>query len=121
MIEHLYTYKATLLYVYDGDSITSFKLDFGFGFSHIIKRGEGRSIRLYGVNAEPLSTDLGKQARDFLKQFEGQEVLVKSYKDKTGKYGRYLFEVFAEYEGKLQNINKVMLEKGLVKNYNNDK
>lgn len=120
MKKELYYYKVKILHVYDGDTITSFEIDFGFGHYQLVKRGDRRSIRLKGINADKVSTEIGKKAKEFLKQFEGKEVIVKSYKSESCKYGRYLFEIFAEYEGEIQNINQVMLQKGLVKNYNNE-
>ena len=115
--EKLYWYRAKVLNLYDGDSITAHILDYGFGHKHYVQRGDGSSIRFYGIDAPELNTSEGKEARDFLKVLNGETVYLKSHKHKKGKYGRYLFTVYAQ--GKLfgldgiVNVNKLLIDKGL--------
>lgn len=118
--EKLYWYKALLNYVYDGDTITAFELDFGFGFKRIVNRGDNSGIRLRYIDANRLGTPEGRDAAKYLRQFQGQEVYLKSYKDETGKYGRYLFEIFANVHDRYININQEMLNLGLVKTYGDE-
>ena len=43
----------------------------------------------------------------------GHVVVVKTYKDKTGKYGRYLAEIFIpEKTGELVNLNEELVKLG---------
>ena len=123
MSKCLYYYSIKVNYLHDGDTITAYELDYGFGLKQEIKRGQGRRIRFYGINAPELSTDIGKATRDWLKEMlEGETVTVKSYKDKTGKYGGYLFEIFVpgKWLGenkKLINLNQWMVDEGWAKEF----
>ena len=120
--EHLYWYKVRVDFLYDGDSITALKLDFGFGFSRTVKRGDDGGIRFYGLDTPELNTPEGKDVRDLLKPLEGKYVYVRSHKDKSGKYGRYLFELFVPTDAfgfhgdvKYMNLNQYLLDKGYAK------
>lgn len=104
--KHLYWYKAKLNFIYDGDSVTAFELDFGFGLTQIVKRGDSKGIRLYGIDTPELNTEKGKLIRDYIKPLEGETVFLRSYKDRSGKYGRYLFELFVPCR-KLSNVIEV--------------
>lgn len=125
--DHLYWYKVRVDFLYDGDSITAMRLDFGFGINKEVKRGDGDGIRFYGIDAPEMRTDEGKALAKRLKVLEGKTIICKSHKDKSGKYGRYLFELFVPYnlmyggsEDKLYvNLNQWLVEQGLAvsKNY----
>ena len=123
MESNLYTYKVEVDYVYDGDTITAYSIDFGFGFKQQVKRGAGRRIRFYGINTEKRSTELGKAVTVWLKELlEGKEVFVKSHKDRTGKYGGYLFTIYVpgEWLGEVKewvNLNQWMVENGFAEEY----
>lgn len=123
MEDNLYYYKLKVNYLHDGDTITAYELDYGFGVKQEIKRGQGRRIRFYGINAPELRTQEGKDLRDRLKQLlEGKDILVKSHKDKTGKYGGYLFELFVpgewlDSEEELVNLNKWLIEMNYATEY----
>jgi micrococcal nuclease len=107
----LYTYKAHITEVYDGDTITA-DIDLGF---HTWRRDE--KLRLDGINAPevrgPQTAD-GVVARDALrKRVLGREVIIctiksKQGKDKQGKYGRYLAKIFVDGE----NINDWLAKSG---------
>ena len=119
--EKLYWYRAKLNFIYDGDSVTAFELDFGFGLTQITNRGDRRGIRFYGIDTPELNTDEGKKVRDYIKPFEGQTVFVRSIKDSSGKYGRYLFELwvpklFEADSDEYFNLNKHLIEIGMAKN-----
>jgi micrococcal nuclease len=108
----LFTYRAIVTSVYDGDTITA-TLDLGFG----IQRNKVK-LRLYGMNTPELRTKDPQEkkdavdARDFLRsQILHKDVVVETIKDKTGKYGRYL--AIIHYQG--VNINDLMVEKGFAK------
>lgn len=114
----LYRYIAEVTQVYDGDSITV-NVDLGF---HTWIHGE--KLRLYGINSPEVQSRgnlkvsdeekvRGIIARDALREkILGKEVEIctikykTSNKDKKGKYGRYLAEIF--FEGR--NINEWLVE-----------
>ena len=92
LIDSLYLYRAVCTSVYDGDTVT---LDIDLGFGHWIK---GRKCRLFGINTPELRGDdkeSGIAARNRLRQLiNNQPVLIKSIKDKSGKFGRLLVEIY---------------------------
>ena len=59
----------------------------------------------------------GLKSRDFLRsKIEGNEVFIQTIKDKKGKYGRYLGEIwFEETEGNFININDLLVTEGFAK------
>lgn len=103
----LYTYKATVVDVYDGDTIT---VDLDLGFNTWIR---GERVRLARINApEVRGTEkiFGLPARDQLKNLIlNKRVTIKTLKDKKGKYGRYLVEIFLGG----MNVNDWMVKKDL--------
>ena len=105
-----YTYKAKVLSVYDGDTIRV-ELDLGFGLKWV-GDGRGVQIRLFGINAPEVrgnSRNLGVSSRDWLKyKIEGQNIVLKTIKDSTEKYGRYLGIVYLDSE----NINESLVANG---------
>ena len=101
-----YLYEANVTAVYDGDTITV-DIDLGLGiWVHSEK------LRLHRINAPEVrgeSRPQGIESRDWLReQVLGKEVIVQTIKDKKGKYGRYLAEVWLEG----QNINDSLVENG---------
>lgn len=97
-----YTYKAKVIDVHDGDTITV-EIDVGF---HITVT---TPLRLQHYDSPELSTERGKEVRDILKErILGKEVTVKTYKDPKDKYGRWLAVVFY----RTKSLNKWMVEKG---------
>jgi len=102
----MYEYKATIVKVYDGDTVTA-EIDLGFK----IKVTE--TIRLYGLNTPEVRGDErpdGLISRDRLRErIMGQEVIIKTMKDKKGKYGRYIGEIYLGEE----NINEWLITEGL--------
>ena len=101
-----YLYEANVNEVYDGDTITV-DIDLGLGtWVHSEK------LRLHRINAPEVrgeSRPQGIASRDWLReQILGKEVIVQTIKDKKGKYGRYLAEVWLEG----QNVNDLLVENG---------
>lgn len=88
----MYRYKAIVTAVYDADTIT---VDVDLGFRSWLKKVK---IRLYGINAPEvrgIERPEGLIARDWLReQILGKPVVVHTYKDSTGKYGRWLADVY---------------------------
>jgi micrococcal nuclease len=88
-----YVYRAISVSVYDGDTITV-DIDCGFG---VWLRGQ--KVRLYGIDTPEVrgeEREAGLVARDYVRHLipTGRPILIRTQKDKTGKYGRWLAEVF---------------------------
>ena len=74
-------------------------------------------LRLARINAPEMrgaDRPQGILSRDFLKSMlKGREVVIETVKDKKGKYGRYLAEIWIkEDDGSWSNVNDQMVEKG---------
>jgi len=55
----------------------------------------------------------GLQSRDYLRGLiDGQKILLQTVKDRRGKYGRYLGEIWLEEGGQWINVNDRLVEKG---------
>ena len=102
----MYEYRAIIDRVIDGDTIIVI-LDLGF------KTFRKERIRLLGINAPELRTAEGKKAKPYVKQFEKKQCIIRTKKDRQGKYGRYLGEVIV---GEL-NLNEELLQAGLAEIY----
>lgn len=107
----LYNYKALVTSVYDGDTCT---VDIDLGLYSWIR---GEKLRLHRINAPELrgkERPKGLKSRDFLKsKIEGKEVVIETIKDKKGKYGRYLAEIWVEEKpGKFINVNDLIVKEG---------
>lgn len=106
----MYEYNAIVTDVYDGDTIT---VNIDLGFHSWLKKVK---IRLYGINAPEVRGDekeQGKITRDKLREMIlDKSVIIKTYKDKKGKYGRWLAEVCIEYNDEIININQKLVADG---------
>ena len=105
-----YVYKATITSVFDGDTCTA-TVDLGMRVSMNIK------IRLYGINAPEMrggDKGNGVRSREYLRNLIlGKDVIIKTYKDKTEKFGRWLAEIFVDN----QSVNNIMVEDGYAVRY----
>lgn len=83
-----YAYRATILSVHDGDSLTC-DVDLGFRIRQTMP------LRLLGLDAPELRTEQGRAARDWLtaRLPAGTIVLVRTVRDRREKYGRLLADV----------------------------
>jgi len=104
----LYTYKATITDVYDGDTVTAL-VDLGFHTKTQLR------IRLHGINTPELrgaSRDAGIKARDRVNELiMGKVVTLITYKDRQEKYGRWLAEIYLP--GSEKSINTLLVEEKL--------
>lgn len=113
----LYTYKADITAVYDGDTVTA-NVDLGF---HTWVHGE--KLRLFGINAPEMRGKekvQGKVSRDWLRdKVLNKSILIETIKtkkgnDKKGKYGRYLARLYIENkDGECLSINDELVSMGL--------
>jgi len=110
MKNHLYYYLANVVSVYDGDTI---RADIDLGLSTWVKN---EKIRLARINAPELrgaEREAGLKARDFLRELIlEKDVMLQTIKDKKGKHGRYLAEIWLERDGEWINVNDLMVEVG---------
>ncbi|MEZ4874677.1 MAG: thermonuclease family protein [Flavobacteriaceae bacterium] len=101
----MYQYKAKIIDVYDGDTVTAV-VDLGFLHFQEMK------LRLYGIDTPELKGEEREQGlvvRDILRGLIlDKEVMIHSYKDKQGKYGRYLATIFLDG----LNINNWLVDEG---------
>ena len=108
----MYEYKIKeILKIYDGDTITVV-LDLGFGVT------KHEVLRFALINAPELrgeEREAGLISRDWLRdrlytaEQEGTDIIIKTYKDTKGKYGRYIAEIFIDDI----SINKQLVSEGL--------
>ncbi len=107
----MYNYKAKIIGVYDGDTVTAM-VDLGFLHFQEMK------LRLYGIDTPELRGPERKQGiivRDILREMIlNKEVTIRSYKDKQGKYGRYLANIITE-DG--LEVNQWLVDNGHAKEY----
>jgi len=112
----MYEYKVIKIKsIYDGDTM-KVVLDLGFNITSL------ETLRLYGINAPELKgseRDKGLISRDYLRNRiytaidNNIPIIVRTHKDKTGKYGRLLAEVFIDNV----NINEELIKKDLAVEY----
>lgn len=112
MIHVPYIYKAVVLNVVDGDTV-DVRIDLGLHVS-VVQR-----LRLLGINApETRGAEREKgliAKRALTEKVLAKYVVVKTVKDKTGKYGRFLADLFLEGEG--ISVNSWMVEQRFAVKY----
>jgi micrococcal nuclease len=106
----MYEYKASVIKVYDGDTITA-QVDLGFHFNFT------NSFRLARIDCPEVrgeSREEGLKSRDRLRELiMGKDIIIKTIKDRTEKYGRYLAEVYINIDDIEVNINDLLVTEGL--------
>ncbi len=106
----MYQYKAKVIDVYDGDTITAM-VDLGFYHYQQMK------FRLYGINTPEIrgeDRDRGIAVRDIVRaMILDKEVIINSYKDRQEKYGRYLANIII---GDL-DLNQWLVQNGHAEEY----
>ena len=108
----MYTYKARLIRVIDGDTVDA---EIDLGFDVFVRQ----RIRLYGINTpESRTTDLaekerGLAAKQRLIELLPREFVVETILNKRGKYGRVLGILKVPNENEtLTNVNDLLVEEG---------
>lgn len=110
--EKMYEYNAVVRSVFDGDTIRA-DVDCGFGIWSM-----NEPLRLYGINAPELRGETLEEARIsrnwLLAQIPiGSRIVIKTYKDRKEKYGRYLATIYVND----RNINEELVVNGLAVPY----
>lgn len=90
-----YVYRAVVRSIYDGDTMRV-DVDLGFGTWRM-----DQILRLAGIDTPEvrgIERDDGLRARAFVEDRipPGSVVLIRTYRDRTGKYGRYIAEVWRD-------------------------
>ena len=123
----LYKYKAKVIKAYDGDTITC-EVDLGFETKMTIR------VRFAGIDTPELrgeEREAGLVVRDIVREILLDKIIfIKTEKDKTGKYGRYIADILVpnEYLGSklitesidvdgLVNLNQWLLDNDYAKVY----
>ena len=110
----MYTYKAAVTRIVDGDTII---VDIDLGFGVWLK---DQSVRLAKINAPEIrgsSRESGIIAKDFLSNLIlNKWVQIRTEKGKE-KYGRWLATILLEEDGNLIDINRKMVVEGHAETY----
>ena len=105
-----YIYKAKVISIYDGDTITVL-CDCGFNITVEMK------LRLLGIDTPELRGEErpeGLISKEYLVSLIGdRDVLIETKKDKTGKYGRMLATIYLDD----LNIKEHLITEGYAKRY----
>ena len=109
----MFEYRCKLVKVVDGDTV-DIDIDLGFGVWLNDQR-----VRLYGVDTpesrtrDPEEKKYGLAAKKFLTNMLDDEggIILKTHKDKTGKFGRILGELWRTTNYADQSINNYMIDK----------
>ena len=106
-----YQYRAFVTAVYDGDTIT---VDIDLGFNAWQK---GMKLRLYGINTPEVrgpERAQGLISRDWLReQILNKLIIIHTHRDKKGKYGRWLAEIYSADMTFENSYNAQLVDAGL--------
>lgn len=111
----MYRYYATVERVVDADTL-DLKVDVGFNVQANIRvrLSNLNAPETYGVKKDSKEYELGVKATDYVKNWLNNNspagVIVETYKNKTGKYGRWLAVVYSCDESK--NLNEDLVNSG---------
>lgn len=110
----MYTYKALVRSIYDGDTI---RVDIDLGFGVIFS---DQSIRLLGVDTPELRGEQrlqGLASRNFVIERipVGSHITIKTIKDRKEKFGRYLATIY--YGEEQKNLNEELIQSGMAEPY----
>lgn len=112
MTEGLYTYRARLKRVVNGDTV-DFHVDLGFGITLDIR------VVLARIDAPEMNhgeREEGLQASNaLLRVLEGADEIFLHTECDKGKYGRYIAEVIVAKDGTKTVVNDWMVKEGLAK------
>ena len=109
----MYEYRCKVVKIIDGDTV-DVDIDLGFGVWLLKER-----IRVFGIDTpESRTRDLeekkyGLAAKEYLTGMLDDDggIILKTHKDKTGKFGRILGELWRTTNYADQSINNYMIDK----------
>lgn len=111
----LYTYRAVCTRVVDGDTVD---LQLSLGFNVFMQE----RVRILGIDTSEIygvkrgSEEYNKGMLSKVRVEElvmGKDLTVVTHKDKKGKYGRYLAEIFVDDV----NVGDLLIKEGLAQKY----
>lgn len=104
----MYEYKVADYRVIDGDTV-EVTLDLGFFIHHTVV------VRILGINCPEKNDERWSTARVAVAEWFGakQHVVLRTFRDRTGKYGRYL----GDFIGSDSTLAGMLLERGLAEPY----
>ncbi len=106
----LFHYTAQVQSVYDGDTC---RVDIDLGLGIWIRNEKLRLMRINAPEMTGPDKALGVVARDYLRNLiDGREIIIETVKDRRGKYGRYLAEIWIEHNGVWSNVNDALVTAG---------
>lgn len=115
--DNLYTYRAQVLRVVDGDTL-DLRVDLGLHICTDIRvrlRGVD-TPEVYGVKKTSEEFAAGKLASDRVQELVGgSDVIIRTHKDGTGKYGRYIVDVLYKNGDVINSLSDVLIQEGLAK------
>ena len=110
----LHCFRSEILKFTDGDTVTAM-LNMGM---HTYRKEKMRFSRIDAWETRGIESEKGKLAKAALIGLcEDREIIIetikdKKFEDKTGKYGRYLAEIWVRTESGLVNANDWLVEHG---------
>jgi len=108
--DSLYFYNAKVRRIYDGDTIF---LDIDLGLSMNLRNEKIRLARINTPELRGAEKPAGLAARDFLiNLISRKNILLETIKDKKGKFGRYLGEIWIETDNGFENVNDLLVKNG---------
>ena len=115
--EKMYTYKAFVVSVYDGDTI---RVDWDLGAGIML---QNEPLRLSGIDTPEVrgkERPEGLISKDFVvSMILKRDIIIQTEKDTKGSFGRYLATIWYQKRGEenYTNLNKELLELGLAEPY----
>ena len=107
----MYEYRAYVRRVYDGDTIT---VDIDLGFGMVVTNQKVRLLKINAPEIRGKQRPEGLKSRDALRsKIANKWIIIKTKKDKKGKYGRWLAEVWIDDV----LINDWLISEGFAKEY----
>ena len=104
----MYEYRAFVRRVYDGDTIT---VDIDLGFEVVLRNQKIRLSRINTPEIRGSEREAGIKVRNLVREkISNKWVIIKTTKDKKGKYGRWLGEVYCD--GSEESLNQWLLNEG---------
>jgi micrococcal nuclease len=112
----MFEYHAKVLKIVDGDTI-DVMVDLGMG---VHRKERLRFSRINAWETRGTHKAKGKLAKARVAELIpiGEKILVKTEKDKRGKYGRYIAEIYFTEEDVDVNLNDLLLNEGHAVLYN---
>ncbi len=118
MYKKFYLYKATVTRVVDGDTV-DLEVDLGMNIfvKERVRLARINTPETYGVKKDSEEYKAGIKAKERLIELvENKQVAIETIKDKKGKYGRYIAELYV-FEEDWFSVNTLLLDEGLAEPY----